>query len=52
MQGKSESELWHGELLPLWSQGASPSWYVDVFSHLEDLHKPIPLGFQRLLHWG
>ena len=40
---RSESIQGMGELLSLWSWGASPSWYVDVFGHLEDL--------QTLYYW-
>ena len=40
---RSESIEGTGELLSLWSRGASPSWYADVFGHLEDL--------QTLYYW-
>lgn len=36
----------------LWSQGASPCWYVDVFSHLEDLQTPYHWDFMEASSLG
>ena len=44
---RSESILGTGELLSLWSRGASPSWCVDVFGHLEDLQTPYYWDFME-----
>ena len=49
---RSESIQGTGELLPLWSRGASPSWYVDVFSHLEDLQTPYHWDFMEASSLG
>ena len=44
---RSESIQSTGELLSLWSRGASPSWCVDVLGHLEDLQTPYYWDFME-----